>query len=109
MHVIIWDQNRCQVPARFHCEKVKLLGLLRLEAGASRTCSGRPRTGAVPTKRTVLVNPVLHVVRTNQTRPKGSSKNIDIFLEKIFVRLGGGGEGVWALLGRHSGLVKDHD
>ena len=64
MHVIIWDQ--IDVPARFHCEKVKLLGL-GLEAGASRTCSGRPRTGAVPTKRAVLVNPVL--VRTNQTRP----------------------------------------
>ena len=28
---------------------------------------------------------------------KGSSTNIDVFLEKIFVRLGGGGEGVWAL------------
>ena len=38
-----------------------------LEAGSSRTCSGRPRTGAVPTKRTVLVYSVL--VRTNQTRP----------------------------------------
>ena len=42
------------------------------------------------------MNPVL--VRTNQTRPEGSSTNIDGFLEKIFVRLGGGGgEGVWAL------------
>ena len=28
---------------------------------------------------------------------KGSSTNIDLFLEKIFVRLEGGGEGVWAL------------
>ena len=64
MHVIIWDQNRCS----------RQVSLIKSETARSAPAS-RPEQaehvladpGAVPTKRTVLVNPVL--VRTNQTCP----------------------------------------